>query len=305
MLPLIAAIAIYDFIHLLTEIRIRPGRLAPCRSVVVMATRGVKGWGRYRDFVDYVVVDDRRTAEEAEAAGLRALLNKYGGKSGALATALEELEAELYIFVDDDAVPGPWLDLLRRSCGRFATAYRWVLDRFQNAFSLGGFDWMVWKKTRFMYGGAMAIPGHRRREVAEALKVCPVDDMAVTAVAEDIEVLPYLVPMEPADGAWEFFIRQATAAKIGNAALWAMELVYYGLWTAAAVLFPPLFLLQAARTALRSRRALGRVDWVQVLLSPIERPLQFAVFLATIPRRCFRWRGRIVCGCSRQSRLPS
>jgi glycosyltransferase involved in cell wall biosynthesis len=247
--------------------------------------------------VDYVVVDDEVDVEATEAVGLRWILNKYGGKSGALATALEEVEADLYVFIDDDdAYPGRWLEALRGACGRFATAYRWVLDRFQNLFSLGGFDWMVWRRTRFLYGGAMTVPAAQKRAAAEALKRCPVDDMALTAVANDIEVLPLLVPMDGSDSAWAFFMRQSTAAKLGNFRLWLVETFYYVLWTAAAVFFPLLLVVHAARTALRSRRALGRVDWVQVLLSPLERPLQAFIFAASAFRRCFEWRGRVVCG---------
>ena len=273
----------------------RPPR-AVCRAVVAVPT--VRPWQieRFKGWVDYVVVDTDKDADLVRGLGFGVLVNKYGGKSGALATVLEEVEADVYVFVDDDAVPGPWIgDLKSAGCLGFATAYRWVLDRFQNAFSLGGFDWMVWRRTRFLYGGAMAVPAYAKRGAVEALKRCPVDDMALTAVAEEIRVLPALVPMRGAEDAWEFFLRQATAAKLGNAALWALELAFYLLWTAAALLFPPLFLIQAARTALRSRRALGRVDWLQVLMSPAERPLQAFVFAWSLFRRCFKWHGREVC----------
>ncbi|MEZ0318713.1 MAG: hypothetical protein ABWK05_01790 [Pyrobaculum sp.] len=37
------------------------------------------------------------------------------------------------------------------------------------------------------------------------------------------------------------FIRQATAAKLGNKTLWALELAYYLLWTASALLSPRCF----------------------------------------------------------------
>lgn len=69
------------------------------------------------------------------------LLNQYGGKSGALATVLERVDADVYVFIDDDTVPGQWIEDLK-SAGflGLATAYRWVLDSLQNAFSLGGFD---------------------------------------------------------------------------------------------------------------------------------------------------------------------
>jgi hypothetical protein len=162
-------------------------------------------------------------------------------------------------------------------------------------FSLGGFDWMVWRRTRFLYGGAMTVPAARKRAATETLKRCPVDDMALTAVADDIEVLPLLVPMDGSDSTWEFFMRQSTVAKLGNFKLWLVETLYYVLWTVAAVFFPPLLPVHAVRTALRSRRALGRVNWVQVLLSPLERPLQAFVFAASAFRRCFEWRGRVVC----------
>jgi len=92
--------------------------------------------------VDYVVVDDEVDAAAAEAAGLRWILNRYGGKSGALATALEEVEADLYVFIDDDAYPGRWLETLRgpaedspqptdgcwtgfRTCSRWAASTGW------------------------------------------------------------------------------------------------------------------------------------------------------------------------------------
>ena len=289
------AILAYELLHLAAEASMRATPSGGCRAVVVLPVRRPRDLRRFAGVVDYVVVDDEVDAEAAEAAGLRWVLNKYGGKSGALATALEEVEADLYVFIDDDAYPGRWLEALRGACGRFATAYRWVLDRFQNLFSLGGFDWMVWRRTRFLYGGAMTVPATRRRAAAEALKRCPVDDMALTAVAGEIEVLPVLVPMDGAEDTSGFFLRQATAAKLANFRLWLVETLYYVLWTAAAVFFPPLFLIHAARTALRSRRALGRVDWVQVVLSPLERPLQAAVFFASAFRRCFKWRGRVVC----------
>jgi hypothetical protein len=289
------AILAYELLHLAAEASMRVRPSGGCRAVVVLPVRRPRDLRRFAGVVDYVVVDDEVDAEAAEAAGLRWVLNKYGGKSGALATALEEVEADLYVFIDDDAHPGRWLEALRGACGRFATAYRWVMDRFQNLFSLGGFDWMVWRRTRFLYGGAMTVPAARRREAAEALKRCPVDDMALTAVAGNIEVLPVLVPMDGAEDASGFFLRQATAAKLANFRLWLVETLYYVLWTAAAVFFPPLFLIHAARTALRSRRALGRMDWAQVVLSPLERPLQAAVFFASAFRRCFEWRGRVVC----------
>lgn len=293
-----AAVLVYEVAHLAAELRMGAPAPGSCRAVVVVPTRGRRDLGRFVGYVDYVVVDDEVGARSAEAAGLRWVANRYVelGKSGALATALEIIEADLYVFVDDDAYPGPWLEALRGMCGRFATAYRWVLDRLQNAFSLGGLDWMVWRRTRFLYGGAMTVPGGRRREAA-ALKGCPVDDMALTKVAAgDVVVLPLLVPMDPAPEAWEFFMRQAAAARLGNPLLWGVELVYYWAWVAAVLLFPPLLVLHGVRTALRSRRALGRVDWVQVLLSPLERPLEAFVFLASAFRRCFRWRGREVCG---------
>jgi len=291
----ILAVLAYELLHLAAEFSLRVAEGGGCKAVVVLPVRRPRDLRRFAGSVDYVVVDDLEDAKVAEAAGLRWILNRYSGKSGALATALETVDADLYVFIEDDANPGHWLEALRGTCGRFATAYRWVLDRFQNLFSLGGFDWMVWRRTRFLYGGAMTVPAARRREAAEALKRCPVDDMALTAVADDIEVLPVLVPMDGAEDTWGFFLRQATAAKLANFRLWLVETFYYVLWTAAAVFFPPLFLIHAARTALRSRRALGRVDWVQVVLSPLERPLQAAVFLASVFRRCFEWRGRVVC----------
>ena len=291
----ILAVLAYELLHLAAEFSLRAATGGNCRAAVVLPARRPRDLRRFVGFVDYVVVDDLDDAKAAEAVGLRWILNRYGGKSGALATALEALDADLYVFIDDDAHPGPWLEALKRSCGRFATAYRWVLDRFQNLFSLGGFDWMIWRRTRFLYGGAMTVPAARRRGAAEALKRCPVDDMALTAVADRIEVLTVLVPMDRAGDTWRFFLRQATAAKLANFKLWLVETLYYVLWTAAAVFFPPLFLLHAARTVLRSRRALGRVDWVQVVLSPLERPLQAAVFFASAFRRCFEWRGRVVC----------
>lgn len=290
------AILVYELLHLAAEASMRATPSGGCRAVVVLPVRRPRDLRRFAGVVDYVVVDDKVDVEAAEAVGLRWILNKYGGKSGALATALEEVEADLYVFIDDDAYPGRWLEALRGACGRFATAYRWVLDRFQNLFSLGGFDWMVWRRTRFLYGGAMTVPATQKRAAAEALKRCPVDDMALTAVANDIEVLPLLVPMDGSDSAWAFFMRQPTAAKLGNFRLWLVETFYYVLWTAAAVFFPLLLVVHAARTALRSRRALGRVDWVQVLLSPLERPLQAFIFAASAFRRCFEWRGRVVCG---------
>ncbi len=292
----ILAVLAYELLHLAAEFSLRVAEGGGCKAVVVLPVRRPRDLLRFAGSVDYVVVDDLEDAKVAEAAGLRWILNRYSGKSGALATALETIDADLYVFIDDDAYPGRWLEVLRGTCGRFATAYRWVLDKFQNLFSLGGFDWMVWRRTRFLYGGAMTVPAARRREAAEALKRCPVDDMTLTAVADDIEVLPVLVPMDGAEDAWGFFLRQATAAKLANFRLWLVETFYYVLWTAAAVFFPPLFLIHAARTALRSRRALGRVDWAHVVLSPLERPLQAAVFLASVFRRCFEWRGRVVCG---------
>ena len=291
----ILAVLAYELLHLAAEFSLRVAEGGGCKAAVVLPARRPRDLRRFAGSVDYVVVDDLDDAKTAEAVGLRWILNRYGGKSGALATALEALDADLYVFIDDDAHPGPWLEALKRSCGKFATAYRWVLDRFQNLFSLGGFDWMIWRRTRFLYGGAMTVPAARRREAAEALKKCPVDDMALTAVADRIEVLPVLVPMDRSGDTWGFFLRQATAAKLANFKLWLVETLYYVLWTAAAVFFPPLFLLHAARTVLRSRRALGRVDWVQVVLSPLERPLQAAVFFASAFRRCFEWRGRVVC----------
>jgi len=291
----ILAVLAYELLHLAAEFSLRVAEGGGCKAVVVLPVRRPRDLRRFAGSVDYVVVDDLEDAKVAEAAGLRWILNRYSGKSGALATALETVDADLYVFIDDDAYPGRWLEALRGTCGRFATAYRWVLDKFQNLFSLGGFDWMIWRRTRFLYGGAMTVPAARRREAAEALKRCPVDDMALTAVADDIEVLPVLVPMDGAEDTWGFFLRQATAAKLANFRLWLVETFYYVLWTAAAVFFPPLFLIHAARTALRSRRALGRVDWAHVVLSPLERPLQAAVFLASVFRRCFEWRGRVVC----------
>lgn len=184
---------------------------------MVVPTRGGRDLARFAGYVDYVVVDGAEGAKAAEAAGVRWVANRYVelGKSGALATALEAVDADLYVFIDD-AHPGPWLEALRGMCGRFATAYRWVLGRLQNAFSLGGLDWMVWRRTRFLYGGAMTVPGERRREAVEALRRCPVDDMALTKIAGDIAALPLLVPMDPAPRTWEFFIRQAVAARLGN-----------------------------------------------------------------------------------------
>jgi hypothetical protein len=289
------AILAYELLHLVAETSMRATPSGNCRAVVILPARRPRDLRRFVGVVDYVVVDDEVDAAAAEAAGLRWILNKYEGKSGALATALEEVEADLYVFIDDDAYPSRWLEVLRGACGRFATAYRWVLDRLQNMFSLGGFDWMVWRQTRFLYGGAMTVPAARKRAATETLKRCPVDDMALTAVADDIEVLPLLVPMDGSDSTWEFFMRQSTAAKLGNFKLWLVETLYYVLWTVAAVFFPPLLLVHAVRTALRSRRALGRVNWVQVLLSPLERPLQAFVFAASAFRRCFEWRGRVVC----------
>lgn len=291
-----ALVLIYEVIHLAKEVLAGTPAGSQCRPLVAMPTRGAKTLEIFRGYVDYVVVDDREDAERAEAAGLQWLLNRYWGKSGALATVLESIDADVYVFIDDDAVPGPWIDGLKRAgCVNFATAYRWVLDPIQNAFSLGGFDWMVWRPTRFLYGGAMAVPARKRREAVEALLSCPIDDMALTSIAERIEVIPLLVPMRRAEDSVEFFLRQAMAAKFGNRLLWAVELAYYSLWTVAALLFPPLFLIHAVRTVVRSRRALGRVDWRQVALSPIERPLQASVFIASAFKKCFWWRGRRLC----------
>ncbi|WP_167827679.1 hypothetical protein [Pyrobaculum islandicum] len=52
-----------------------------------------------------------------------------------MTTALEDIETDLYVFI------------------------------------LGGFDWIVWKQTRFMYGGAMSIPAEKRKEATEASRV--------------------------------------------------------------------------------------------------------------------------------------
>ncbi len=288
-------ILLYEIIHLARELTLpQPAGGQRCRVVVAMPTVDPARVARHRNYVDYVIVDNEEDARVVEALGVKCLVNKYMGKSGALATLLESVEADSYVFIDDDVVPGVWVEILKNaSCGKFVTAYRWVLDKLQNAFSLGGFDWMVWRRTRFLYGGAMAVPSYKKREAVEALLSCPIDDMALTAIADEIEVLPILVPMEKADGG--FYVRQAVAAKFGNPLLWSLELAYYTLWTAAALFFPALFVIHAVRTALRSRRALGRVDWGQVVLSPLERPIQAAVFIASIPRKCFKWRGRRLC----------
>jgi hypothetical protein len=119
----------YELLHLVAEASMRATPSGNCRAVVILPARRPRDLRRFVGVVDYVVVDDEVDAAAAEAAGLRWILNKYEGKSGALATALEEVEADLYVFIDDDAYPGRWLEVLRRACGRFATAYRWVLDR--------------------------------------------------------------------------------------------------------------------------------------------------------------------------------
>lgn len=300
-----AFVLAYEVAHLAKEVLTRMPIGGQCRPVVAMPTRGAKTLEAFRGYVDYVVVDNRDDARRAEAAGLRWVLNRYSGKSGALATVLEAIDADAYVFIDDDAIPGPWIEALKRAgCAGFATAYRWVLDPLQNAFSLGGLDWMAWRPTRFLYGGAMAVPAGKRREAVEALLSCPIDDMALTSIADRIEVIPLLVPMRGAENAVEFFFRQAMAAKLGNRLLWAVELVYYSLWTIAALLFPPLFLIHAVRTAVRSRRALGRVDWRQIALSPLERPLQALVFIASAFRRCFWWRGRLLCNNFKTDSTP-
>lgn len=292
-------VLVYEVVHLLAELfmGVRPGW--GCRAVVVVPSRRPVDLSGFVGVADFVVVDDEFDAAVAERAGLRWILNRYGGKSGAVATALEVLDADVYVFVDDDAEPGVWLEELKKCRGGFVTAYRWVRDVFQNGFSLGGFDWMVWRRTRFVYGGAMAVPRSARWSAVEVLRRCEIDDMALTRVAGDIEVLPVFVPMRPAAGSWDFFVRQAAAARLGNPGLWLVEFLYYLLWVVAAVLFPPLFVVHMLRTALRSRRALGRVSWGQVAFSPFERFLVVVVFAVSGFRRCFYWRGRRVCGgCS-------
>jgi len=298
MLPAAFAIFIYELAHLAAEVKMGKKRCGRCRAVVIVPTKRPQSLAAFSGLVDYVVVDSEDEARQAEALGFRCLVNKYGGKSGALATALEEVEADAYVFVDDDAVPGAWLEELKEAgCCGFATAYRWIVDDLlQNTFSLGGLDWMAWRRTRFLYGGAMAVPRWAKQAAVKALLSCPVDDMALTAVASGrIEVLPVLVPMRRAGDALEFMLRQATAAKLGNPLLWAVELLYYLAWTVAAVHMPALLVIHAARTALRSRRALGKIDWRQVALSPVERPLQAAIFMASAFAKCFRWHGRLVC----------
>ncbi|MEM1925964.1 MAG: glycosyltransferase family 2 protein [Pyrobaculum sp.] len=292
----VSIVFFYEVLHLFAEVFLKPRPGAACRAVVIVPTRRPRDLSKFAGAVDYVVVDDNIDAAHAERVGLRWIFNKYVGKSGALATALEELDADVYVFLDDDAEPGQWLEELKKCRGSYATAYRWVRDKLQNAFSLGGFDWMVWKKTRFIYGGAVAVPKSERQTAIDVLKRCAVDDMALSRVAKRIEVLPLFVPMEPAPRTWEFFTRQAVAAKLGNATLWLAESIYYAVWVAAAIVFPPLFVIQLIRTGLRSKRALGRVDWGQVAIAPIERFLDVFVFIISSFQKCFHWRGRTICG---------
>lgn len=93
----------------------RPG--AACRAVVIVPTRRPRDLSKFAGAVDYVVVDDNVDAAHAERVGLRWIFNKYVGKSGALATALEELDADVYVFLDDDAEPGQWLEELKNAVG--------------------------------------------------------------------------------------------------------------------------------------------------------------------------------------------
>lgn len=59
MFLLIIAVALYDPIHLISEILIKPSPAASCRSVIIFPTRKAKNLEKFRGVVDYVVVDNK------------------------------------------------------------------------------------------------------------------------------------------------------------------------------------------------------------------------------------------------------
>ncbi len=299
-----SVLALYEAAHLVLEalLPVKEPREG-CRKCVVVPTKGItpEKARRLVGMVDVAVVDDELDEATLRGFGIRALRNRYAGKSGAIATALEVMDCDLYIFIDDDVRPGEWIHHLS-SCGEASTAYRWIESPIANMFSLGGLDWLIIPSTRFLWGGAMAIPGRYKHEAIRALLRCPIDDMALSRIFRRPRLIRRLVVTDPPEGFARFALRQALSAKWANRRLWAVETAYYGLWTTAVFwglaanepLSTVLMAIHMLRTFLRSMRA-GSPSLLQVALSPLERPLQFVVFAIAGLKRCMWWKNGKIC----------
>lgn len=301
------ALTLYEAAHLIFE-ALFPVKEPQqgCRKCVVVPTKGItpEKARRLAGIVDVAVVDDELDEATLRSLGIRPLRNRYTGKSGAIATALEVMDCDIYVFIDDDVHPGEWISHLS-SCGEPSTAYRWITSPVANMFSLGGLDWLIMPITRFLWGGAMAIPGKYRHEAIRALLKCPIDDMALSRIFRRPRLIRRLVVTDPPESFTRFALRQALSAKWANKRLWAAETAYYGLWSTAAFwglainepLSVVLIAMHMLRTLLRSLRA-GRPSLLQVALSPFERPLQFAVFAVAGLKRCMWWKNGKICGAT-------
>lgn len=302
-LPLLA-LALYEALHLGLE-SLLPTSVPqhPCKKCVVLPVKGITREKALRltGMVDVAVVDDDKDEALLRAVGINVLRNRYIGKSGAVATALELVDCDLYIFIDDDVSPGEWINELA-SCGEPSTAYRWIKSPIANMFSLGGLDWLIIPFTRFLWGGAMAIPGQNKREAIRALLACPIDDMALSKVFKRPRLVKRLVVTDSPESFAKFAVRQAMSVKWANRRLWALETAYYGAWTLLVLwgltVHWPLSLILIAihmlRTLLRSLRA-GSPSPLQIAMSPLERPLQFSIFALAGLKRCMWWRGAKLC----------
>ena len=285
-----------DLAMLLTEVarlKSRPRR-GGCRYCVILVTKSPDP--KFAGWVDAVAVD-----EPMELGWARVVVNRYGGKSGAIVTALEDLDCEAYVFVDDDVEPGEWIrELGEASCVAPSTVYRWIKrSLLSNAFSLGAVDWLT--LVPFLWGGGMGFPARYRARVVEALRGCEIDDLAVTSVIDKPQFIYTLVESDPPRSFTEFAVRQAASARWGSPRLWAIEAAYYSLWTAslvAASLTNPLVaaamlavhavrqMLRAWKAGENATRGLTIVGW--------DRAVMATVFLLAGFVKRVRWRGRVV-----------
>jgi len=257
------------------------------------------------------------------------------GKSNALAKALEYASGDYVVFVDSDARPHRrWLYNLTSLLNRYpvSTSYRWYLPRnfcswLKLNFSNIGFTMMLSQRTRFPWGGSVAIRRDllERSRLREWIKYYVSDDYAVyKAVKECGGAIGFArnAVVGTVDSCKfgefvEWAVRQLLMVKWHSYRGWAAGLATYtinilvglilpiiGLATgnftlAVGLIIPALNLIKdlvRARGVLKHNELPGDFNWLAYVVACLLGNLTIpTIFWISAFRRCTSWRGRRYC----------
>lgn len=256
------------------------------------------------------------------------------GKSWALARALERVSGDCVVLADDDIRPGPqWLESLTAPLSTYeaSTTYRWYVGRglctrARAAVSNTAFTAMQHPKSRFLWGGSMAL----RREVVhkgglpERLPRYISDDYAVYETVRELAGRIWfskaaIAPTPDPECRWKdmfkWAVRQILMVKWYSRRGWIAGLVIYTLGfvfgiavpTAGLALGEPAlslgFVLPLLNLAKDFVRARGVERWTGVRTRAGEVLATWALGNLVIPAtiwasafvKCVVWRGRRYC----------